>query len=602
MQRFVSVVAAGLLGGWTPIAAQSPPSPPPTFDSTVVVTASLERPAPADPVATSDVVDASEIERRQAPRALDLLRTLPGLAVARSGSPGKVASLFTRGATSAQTLVLLDGVVINDPVLGGFDWSTLPTVGLEKVEVIRGPLSTLWGSSAVGGVVQLVTRHDGTSSAAVDLEGGSNALRRGALSGGMPLGRADLRLVAQSRRGDGELPNDGFDADDARLRLDVEAAPNLRVGAWVRVASQETGLPYDFFGMPSPRRAQSADSTQVGVPVDAVAGDWRLELRLSASESDLDLSDPDDPFAASTNSTSREQGRFTATRHRGDGWLGGGVDVERESASTGSAFGPGLADARQDSRAVFAEAGWSGERARVELGARRDEHSESGGETTLRAGAAFRLGASTRLRASWGESFRAPALGDLFFPFFGNPDLEPERGRGWEVGVDLERGAFEGRLVAFENRTRDLIQFDLVRNLPFNIGRARARGLEATARWRREGLAVRLDATRLDAEDRSTGEPLPLRPDWSAALVVDGAVGLWELGGTARTTAERADASGVTLPGYSIVDLRVARRFGARWRPYARVENLLGRDYEEVAGFPAPGRTFAAGLSWRSDG
>src|SRR5690606_10857149 len=130
----------------------------PAFAADIVVTAELD-PEQADRVrATVDFIDAAEIERRQAGLALDLLRTVPGLAVTQTGSPGKVASLFLRGGSGAQTLVLLDGVVLNDPALAAFDASTTSTEGLDRIEIVRGPYSALFGSGAIGGVVQLVTR------------------------------------------------------------------------------------------------------------------------------------------------------------------------------------------------------------------------------------------------------------------------------------------------------------------------------------------------------------------------------------------------------------------------------------------------------------
>jgi len=180
MSRITPLLAIGLLGGWSPLIAQSaPPASQPAFAGRVVVTATLE-PEPVDRLAaTVDVVDAEEIAAREATSALELLRTLPGVAAAQSGSPGKVASLFVRGAGSAATLVLLDGVPLNDPVLGAFDWSAVESAGLARVEVVRGPYSALWGSGAMGGVVQLLTRRDATPFAALRAEGGSRAARRG---------------------------------------------------------------------------------------------------------------------------------------------------------------------------------------------------------------------------------------------------------------------------------------------------------------------------------------------------------------------------------------------------------------------------------------
>ena len=602
MHRIAPFIAAGLLGGWSPLAAQTPPPPPsPTYSSTLVVTASLEPESPADLSATVDVVERHEIERRRAPQVLDLLRTVPGLAAVQSGSPGKVASLFTRGTSSAHTLVVVDGLAWNDPVLGGFDWSALATAGLERVEIVRGPFSSLWGSRAVGGVIQLVTRGAERRSLALDAEAGARELARVALFAAAPLGRFGLDAAAHAREGEGALDNDFFEAREARVRLAVALPGGVRLAVRARSSEEEVGIPADFSGLPSPRRRQSADSRQLALPVDWSNAAWRLEGLAARIDTELELADADDPFAASRSEASREQARATLSRRFSDHlWVAGGAERERERATTASAFGPGLADHRQTSRAGFAQAAWTPGRVRLDLGARRDEHSQFGGETTLRLGGVVELGRASRLRASWGESFRAPALGDLFFPFFGNPDLRPERGRSWELGVERERGGVTARLTGFGSELDDLIQFDLGRNLPFNIGRARIRGLESTVELRRGAWRARADATWLESEDRATGAPLPRRPRWSGSTLVDGELGRWSVGATVRAVGAREDVGRRPLASYTVADLRAARPLSARWRAFARLENLLDRDYEEVTGTPAPGRSWAVGVALRA--
>jgi vitamin B12 transporter len=600
MKPFACLAAAGLLGGWSPLVAQPSPSPTSVFASSVVVTASLAPEAAEDLAVTVDTVDAAELERRQADLALDALRLVPGVAVAQSGSPGKVASLFVRGASSAQTLVVLDGVVLNDPVVGGFDWSAVASEGLARIEVARGPLSTLWGSQAMGGVVQLVTRRGGAPRGGFDLEGGSDGQRRlaGSLAG--PLGPLAADLAASARRGDGELRNDFFDAEEGRLRLDADLGAGARLGALARAVRTEIGLPFDFAGAPSPERRQEADSLLVAVPFDWTSPRWSAAAQLSRIDADLALTDPHDPFAASESETTREQLRAVVSRRSGERFRwAAGADAHREEATTATAFGPGLADDRQSSRALFAEASWIAARLRLDAGMRRDEHSEFGGETTARAGAVVDLGAAGRLRASWGESFRAPALGDLFFPFFGNPELEPERGESWELGWELARRAWRGRVTGFGTDFEQLIQFDPVRFVPVNLGRARVRGAEASLEGRAGDLLVRASATWLDSEDLATGAPLPRRPEESATLVVDWDRGPWRTGGALRYVGAREDVGRVELAPYAALDLSASRQVGTRWRPYARVENLLDREYEEVAGFPAAGRSWIVGVAFR---
>lgn len=605
--RFAAALAAaGLLGGWSSSLAQNDATPPApeaaaTLVETLVVSAGLE-PAPAsDLPAAVDVVDAREIERRQAELALDLLRTLPGLAVTQSGSPGKVASLFTRGTSSAHTLVLLDGVVLNDPVLGGFDWSSMPLDGVERVEVARGPFSAVWGSSAVGGVVQLVTRSADRLAGGLRLEGGSDDYLRGGLSASAPLGALALDLSGHVRRGDGELANDFFDAREAQLRLHWRPLDGLRLGLTGRAGEATIGLPFDFFGTPSAAREQESDTELLAVPIEWTRGDWRAEGLVARTEADLELRDPNDPFAASRNRTEREQTRARLAWRASDAlWIAGGVERERQTASTESAFGPGLERARQTTDALFAHAGWSGERVRVEGGVRRDDHSAFGGETSARGGVVVVLGESARLRASYGESFRAPSLGDLYFPFFGNPDLRPERGESFELGLEAETDLVRARLTGFRNELDDLIQFDPVLFLPFNIGRARTQGIEASLESRASRWRGRADATWLDAEDLDADAPLPRRPEWSASLVAFWTGERADAGVTTRYVGGREDVGRVALGGYTTVELAGSWRVRDGIAPFARVENLLDRRYEEARGFPAPGRAWVAGVALRA--
>jgi vitamin B12 transporter len=604
LRRLAAALAtAGLLGGWSPLAAQSSTQKPPTFSSTLVVTASVEPETREDLAATVDVVDREEIETRQANLVLDLLRELPGLAVTQSGSPGKLASVFSRGTSSSQTLVLLDGVVLNDPVLGAFDWSTLATDGLDRVEVARGPFSALWGSGAVGGVVQLITRTPDRARTALRLEGGSDSYRRAGADAAAPLGNWGLDVAGHSRRGEGVVDNDFFDSDGVRARLELAAAGRGRLGLLADAGEATVGLPYDYFGTPSPERRQRSRSRLWALPASWSDAAWRVEAEAARHDTHLAISDPNDPFAASTDDARRDQLRATVRRELGGrGWLAAGFEEQRESASSASAFGAGLDDAHATTRAAFAQGSWAPGRLRLDLGVRRDDHSAFGGATSLKAGAVVALGSGARLRASYGESFRAPSLGDLYFPGFGNPDLRPERGRSWELGVEGGSGALTARLVAFDNELENLIQFDLLRGLPYNIGRARSRGLEAGLELRRGGWHARAGATWLDAEDRVTGEPLPRRPEASGDLVADWSGRRAGVGASVRWVGPRRDVGGVPLAGYVVSDLVGSWTWSARVASYARVENAFGRSYQEAFGYPAPGRRWVLGLSLRGGG
>src|SRR5690606_5278226 len=176
--------------------------------------------------------------------------------VTQTGSPGKVASLFLRGGSGAQTLVLLDGVVLNDPALAAFDASTTSTEGLDRIEIVRGPYSALFGSGAIGGVVQLVTREPAGRQLDLRLEGGSNEYGRASLIAAAPVGPLALDLSGHWRQGEGRRDNDDFDSDAGQLRAQLDPVGSWRFGLLARVGRIETGIPDDGFGTLTPRRRQ----------------------------------------------------------------------------------------------------------------------------------------------------------------------------------------------------------------------------------------------------------------------------------------------------------------------------------------------------------
>jgi len=594
------IASAILAAGTLPVLAQSTPAPASTgspaapFRASITVTATTE-PEPADRVpATVTVVDAAEIADRQAAEAIPLLRAVPGLAVTRGGSPGKVASLFTRGTNSSHTLFLWNGVTLNDPYLGGFDLSTLSIDGVERLEVARGPFSALYGSSAVGGVVQVITRGGGRELGA-RLEGGSNEHRLGALAAGAPLGELDLHLAGHARRGEGEVANDSWEGEELALALAAGRDTSWRVGLRARVLASDLGIPHDSMGTATPRRRQELDALSLALPAGWTDGTLELEAQLAATETDLEVADPDDPFAASAAEARREQARLLARRAIGSvTWTLGG-DWEEATVDSSSAFGPGLAGERQRARAAFVQGSFARGALRADVGLRRDEQDAFGGATSLRAAAAIALGERARLRLGYGESFRAPSLADLYYPGFSNPELDAERGESAELALEVARGPLRAELALFANELDSLIEFDFRTFRPENLGRARARGVEGAVALRRGILDARLAATWLDAEDRATGRPLLRRPDESASLILFLRPGAWTLGAVANHVGERTDFGDVALPRHTTLDLSVARRLGERFEPYARVENVADARYEEAAGFPAPGRALVVG-------
>ncbi len=601
-----ALLAIAVLGGGMAARAEEPlppPPPSPAFAHTVVVTATLEPEEEERLPASVVVLDAGEIEARQANDLPELLAAVPGLAVVQAGPPGQQTSVFARGAESEQVLLLWNGIQLNDPFFGGANWQFVPLDGVERVEVARGPFSALYGSQALGGVVQVVTGPE--AGTRLRLEAGEDGYRRGSVAASHAAGRARFDLAGSLRRGGGPLANDDFDGEDLVARARWTVRPGLTAGVLARLGEAETGIPLSG-GLPSPRRSIAWQEREVALPIAFERGRWGVEGQLSRARFEAAFRDPDDPFGFVSSDTDGEatRGRAVATFRPGeDAWIAFGAEAERLEVGNRSSFGTNLDGARQETWALFAQASRTFGRLTLDAGARRDDNDVYGAETSFRAGAVVDFAGGLRLRGSWGESFRAPSLGELFFPGSGNPELSPETGESAELGLEIRRGGFRGGLTGFSTRQRELIDFDFATFRNVNVGRARSRGVEAEAGWTGGAAAVRAAATWLDAEDRASGLPLLRRPEWSGSLVGTWTPGPWTASLEGRYVGDRPDVDPVTFaraasPSYVRVDLAARYRLRPWLDPYARIENLFDREYAEALGFPAPGRTVIGGVGF----
>lgn len=593
-------LAAGLLPGW--LTAQTSPAAEPAVEEEIVVTATLEEEERSDVSATVRLVDAAAIAARQAPSVAQLFSAVPGLHAVPAGSPGQQTSVFVRGTESDQVLVLWNGIPLNDPYFGGFNWAFLPTEGVARVEVVPGPFSALYGSSAAGGVVQVLT--GSRQGVRLDAEGGEHGYARLALAAGWPGERLGLDLSGHRREGGSELPNDDYEGRELAARLGWSVTPSTEVGLLGRWNDSQTGIPPSGI-FDGPQRRIAWEETDWALPASAVAGAWSLESLLSQVRYDNAFRDPDDPFGfvAQDTDSRADRGRAVVRRQlSGGGWWAAGAEGERLEVSDRSNFGRNLAAAEQRTWAGFSQLHLEGERWGAELGVRHDDNDVYGGHTSPRLGAVVAVGRQLRLRGSYGEGFRAPSLGELFFPLFGNPDLRPERSESLEVAVEATPGAWRFGLTGFSTELEDLIDFDFATLRNVNVGRARSRGVEGSVARTLSRGRIELGGSRLEAESRDTGQPLLRRPEESAYLLVTLRPAAWTWSLHAQHVGTRPDVDPVTgartdNPSYQRLDL--AARWQARsWlAPYARVENLADQRYQPALGFPAPGRTLVAGVS-----
>lgn len=594
----------------------------------IIVTAATRTEQSLDKVGqTVSVIDLAEIERRQTQNVADILRTIPGVTIARNGTIGGVASVFIRGAESDQTVALIDGVKLNDPssVGGGFNFGNLMTGNIERIEVLRGSQSVLWGSQAIAGVVNMVTRRP-TEELQVNARGEygfrdtvnlvANASgKAGPLSASVGAGwfRTDgISNFAESRGG---VERDGYEnfGANANFNLAISEAISLDARGWY---SRGT-LNLDGFAPPT---FAFGDVNEEGITRELVGytglnvalfdGRFRNRIGFALTDTKRRNTALDGPPAE----TFRGEGRNERLEYQGIVDIAKGWEVtfglEQEiSRFNSSSFGGPEARARARLYSGYAQVvGTITEGFTVTGGVRHDDHDRFGGATTFGASAVYNLAATgTTVRASYAEGFKVPSLFQLFSNF-GNTTLQPERSQGWDAGItqSLVDGRLELSATYFQRDSEDLILFigcrapftGICTNRPFgtydNVGLARARGAEFAVTMRpTDSLSLQVTHGYVDSRNRAAGTAnfdrrLPRRPENATSLLVDYR---WPFGLETGFTLTNVSASfenaanTLRLPGYTLGDIRAMMPLGKNLELTARIENLFDESYETALNF-----------------
>lgn len=601
----VAALLVFLASAAVPIWAQEPVEPE---IGEVVVTATRT----ADPVGAATksftVITAEEIEAKQAETIREVLRTVPGLTVSQSGGPGTITSTFLRGSNSNHTLFLIDGVPVNNPMGGAFDLADLTTDNVERIEIVRGPQSTLYGSAAMGGVVNIITRSGrGAPTHRVRLEAGKHATFRETVSSAGGGSGWDYAVAGSRLDSEGDLDHDDYENTTLSAKIGLHPAPTTRLEIFSRFFDSDKNLPPVAGRNFDPDQNAKREFTQTGVIfTHAVTPAWDYKMILARVIEETRSTNP--PSAPSVIETDVDDLEFvTSFRPLPYLVLTGGGQWKQEGADTATLH-PNLTD-----KAGYVQGQLTLLDRLTLLGsARLNEHSRFGSHGTGQISAVYSLLATgTAIRGGYGTAFRAPTINDLFFPGFSNPNLEPERSRTWEGGVEQRLFGNLATLSAtyFFTRFTNLIQFDFITSMPQNIGSARSEGVETALEIRPvEGLALKGTYTFTEPIDRVTRQPLLRRPKHLGS-----ATAIYQLGGrysvtaTALLVGERPDVhpttfATVTNAGYVKVDLAASAVLAEALGPLqtlrltAKIENLLDKQYEDVLGFPAFGLTYLVGL------
>lgn len=591
----------------------------------VTVTATRTAQTADESIQSVSVITREEIERSGARDLMGLLDEYAGLQVARNGGVGKSTSLYLRGTDSRHTLVLIDGVRAASATLGSYDWSALSPEQVERIEIVRGPRASLYGSDAVGGVIQIFTRR--AQGAEVSLLAGSNATRRiRAAYGGGEEWKYSIEAGRETTDGTKVFTDDSSDYGFERKHIgfSLEGSPTEDVTAVFR-ANQAWGRnELDPFTGDSDFVSRTL-SLKLG---HRVSDTWSQTFSLGQH---VDENESFSPFIPSTIKTDRKSLTWQHDLSVMSGLLSLGVNYWIDGVTKDR---NGSVDQKIDNTGLFAQYQFEALGSDWELGVRRDRHDAFGNHNTWNAGWGKDLGSGFRATASYGTAFKAPTVNGLFWPYSlssdaydykgvyfsdtfitqGNPDLRPERSRTAEVGLAYRGTYFNAALSAYQTKLRNLIDWTydytftggagsaadpyigVYDYYPQNIASARIRGLELTASANLAGWIFDAALTRLIAENNETGLQLDRRPTRTGVLKATKLIGAHRVRLELEGHSERLDANGTRrLPGYGLVHVGYDFSLSKDLNVGVRVENLLDREYAtsrtRTRIYEAPGRS-----------
>jgi vitamin B12 transporter len=620
MQQRLTLTAAAV----ATLFASIPTTHAESGDAVILVTATRQPTRHNELLSDSTVIDRKALEAAAPQQTLgDLLLRESGVEGLTTGNPGANQSIFIRGANASHTLLLIDGQRVGSATLGEPSLSRLPLAQIERVEILRGPASALYGSDAIGGVIQVFTRPtvEGTQFAISAAAGSHNtreinesiATRQGPIS-------ANLRF--------GILKSDGFNATRRpghpafpfgdQFNPDADGYENRHLTAGAAYAfNKDNEIGVSLFHSDGENQYDSgSDSTFAPNPgldyknrnkvtsgtvfsTNRLLPRWTSTVRLGQSVDDsISL---EGSLETSRFKTMQRQLTWQNDLRLPVGTALVAIERLKQEIDTTTPFS--VTERTIDS----VLAGWNGALGshRLQGNVRRDRNSQFGGKTTGSAGYGYQFNDQWRLRSSVSTAFKAPTFNDLYFPAdpfsAGNPNLKPEKAKSAEVGINRDTATGSLALTAYKTRVTDLIEWQFTTIFsPVNVGTAELRGLSLSGRQRYGDTTVRASADLQDHKNADTDKQLTLRARRHGSLGIDHQFGGSTVGADLIAVGPRYnnEANTVELAGYALLNLRADYRLGERWTVFGRVDNALDRDHEVRWGYATAGRTLFAGIRY----
>ena len=575
-----------------------------------VVTGSRAEAALENLAADVTVIDAKKIERAAGSSLPELLQREAGLQMSSNGGLGKEASVFTRGTESRHTILLVDGVRYGSATSGGPSWSNIPLASIERIEVIKGPASSLYGSDAVGGVVQIFTKKGVGAKpfnpyASVTLGSEHHAQAAAGLNGSQQGWNYSLNAQRTTERGfsstNPKVPYGNFNPDRDPFRqsslnasLGYEINSNWRVDGSMLYSE---GVNHFDDGLGADTRSALRSQVSTASVTGRIAQDWKSKFTVSHSRDESNA-------IASANAynlpglfaTSQRQYQWQNDIATPVGLVVAGLERLEQEVSSSTKYS--VTERTVNSGFVGLTGDKAGHSWQANL--RRDDNSQFGSKNTWGVGYGLQLNSQWRVHASHGTSFVAPTFNQLYWPNYGSPDLKPEQGRNTDVGVTWSEGGHSVKLVHFDNRIRGYITGSIK---PENIPRSRIKGWTLGYSGQFMGWNLRADYDQLDPRNSLTGTQLPRRARHVTRLALDKDLGAWTLDASAQSVGKRYDDVKNTpeklMGQYTTVDLYASYRLDKDWSLSARIANLTDKDYTTAYGYNTRGRAGYLTLLWQ---
>jgi len=579
----------------------------------IVVTATRTAQSADAALASVSVINRQDMERLQAQSLTDVLRGVAGLTISNNGGAGKATSVFLRGSNADHVLVLVDGIKIGSATTGTASFQDIPVAQIERIEIVRGPRASLYGSEAIGGVIQIFTRKGGGAvTPSASFSSGSYGTYNTAvgLTGGGEQGWFSARANQQNTGGFNacrgslvagcyvvEPDKDGYHNTSLGLNGGYRFDNGMTADFNALQADSKTKTDGSVFaGNQAKSRQQVLGGALKFAPVQV----WNITFRGGRSQ---DYSD----IFFNGLSIDRYNTRRDSLTWQNDVTLSGrqllsaGLDFQQDAVQSSRAY----TQSSRNNRALFGQYQGSFGAHSLQAGARRDNNQQFGGHNTGGLGYGYDLSDTMRLTASYGTAFKAPTFNQLYYPGFGSPTLRPELSRSLEMGVAGRSRQMTWSVHAYQTDITDLIGFDTLFN-PVNINKARLTGLEGQLGATLADCEINATLTVQDPRQTSgatNGKLLNRRATEMMRIEVAHDFGAYRLASSLYAEGRRFDDLANTrakrLGGYGLFDLRAEYRFAADWQLMGRVDNLLDKQYETAQFFNQPRRGLYLTLNYQ---